>query len=147
MSHELYHFQPFLIFQFGLSSFLSNTKSTQLLLWLQTSLDTMAPWDFNQSHCLFRQKSLSLSLLLSHFVMSILGGSEKMSSTWLVQGQCGTGWMRHTYRAHISPPTVTDKGHFPISPPTDKRHFPICQQSVYSKPKYLEPLSSQFLTT
>ena len=64
-----------------------------------------------------------------------------MSSTWLVQGQCGTGWMRHTYRAHISPPTVTDKGHFPISPPTDKRHFPICQQSGFSKPKYLEPLS------
>ena len=51
-----------------------------------------------------------------------------MGSTWQVQGQCGTGWMRHTYRAHISPPTVTDKGHFPISPPTDKRHFPICQQ-------------------
>ena len=70
-----------------------------------------------------------------------------MGSTWQVQGQCGTGWMRHTYRAHISPPTVTDKGYFPISPPTDKRHFPICQQSGLSKPKYLEPLSSQFLTT
>ena len=67
-----------------------------------------------------------------------------MGSTWQVQGQCGTGWMRHTYRAHISPPTVTDKGHFPISPPTDKRHFPICQQSGFSKPKTWSPCPRNF---